>query len=218
MLWILLLCFESFPQMPSCSANIANMDKNNFDIFYKIDCCAAIHGQISMNNVPNESRIIMLSCTKISFVIYFFEFEKVGVKLGFPFFYNSHCIWNHSLWHACTCISISNNCYMVCKFSRYTGTWQFFLFIPCFPCMCSFRQFQLVWQDMKYDFLAILDTSAEYYIVFCTVEVTEWIYFVFWLLCMAVLGQLPTGDNSPPDKNKAQLLPTRTTIPRTTSH
>ena len=26
-----------------------------------------------------------------------------------------------------------------------------------------------------------------------------------------VLGQLPTWDNSPPDKNKAQLLPTRTT-------
>ena len=31
-----------------------------------------------------------------------------------------------------------------------------------------------------------------------------------------VLGQLPTGDNSPLNKNKAQLLPTRTTIPRTT--
>ena len=33
-----------------------------------------------------------------------------------------------------------------------------------------------------------------------------------------VLGQLPTGDNSPSDKNKAQLLPTRATIPRTTPH
>ena len=30
-----------------------------------------------------------------------------------------------------------------------------------------------------------------------------------------VLGQLPTGDNPPPDKNKAQLLPTRITIART---
>ena len=30
-----------------------------------------------------------------------------------------------------------------------------------------------------------------------------------------VLGQLPTGDNSPPNKNKAHLLPTRTTNPRT---
>ena len=35
--------------------------------------------------------------------------------------------------------------------------------------------------------------------------------------CM-VLGQLPTGNNSPPDENKAQLLPSRTTISRTTPH
>ena len=61
-----------------------------FDMFYKIDCCAAIIGRIWMNNVPNESRIIMLSCTEISFVVSFFDFEKFGVKPGFPFF-NSHC-------------------------------------------------------------------------------------------------------------------------------
>ena len=35
---------------------------------------------------------------------------------------------------------------------------------------------------------------------------------------MTVLEQLPTGDNSPTDKNKAQLLPTRTMIARTTLH
>ena len=35
------------PQMPSCSANNANSDKNNFDMFYKIDCCAAIQFLIS---------------------------------------------------------------------------------------------------------------------------------------------------------------------------
>ena len=29
------------------------------------------------------------------------------------------------------------------------------------------------------------------------------------------LGQLPTGQISPPEKDKTQLLPTRTTIPRT---
>ena len=34
-----------------------------------------------------------------------------------------------------------------------------------------------------------------------------------------VLGQLRTGDNAPmQDKNKAQLLPTRTAVPRTTPH
>ena len=34
----------------------------------------------------------------------------------------------------------------------------------------------------------------------------------------SVLRQLLTEDNSPPDKHKAQLMPTRTTIPRTTPH
>ena len=33
-----------------------------------------------------------------------------------------------------------------------------------------------------------------------------------------VLGQLPTRDNYPPDKDKAQLLLTRTAIPSTTPH
>ena len=46
----------------------------------------------------------------------------------------------------------------------------------------------------------------------------------FWFLAehcwtaLMVLGQLPTGDNSPLDKNKAQLLPNRTTTPRRTPH
>ena len=30
-----------------------------------------------------------------------------------------------------------------------------------------------------------------------------------------LLGRLPTGDNSPPDKNKAQLLPTRSLLHKT---
>ena len=33
-----------------------------------------------------------------------------------------------------------------------------------------------------------------------------------------VLGQLPTKDNSPPDKSKVQPLPTGTTVPRTIPH
>ena len=41
----------------------------------QIDCCAAIHGRIWMNNVPNESQIIMLSCTEISFI--FFRFWEI---------------------------------------------------------------------------------------------------------------------------------------------
>ena len=38
--WIVALLWK-LPQMPSCSANNANLDKNNFDMFYKIDCSAA---------------------------------------------------------------------------------------------------------------------------------------------------------------------------------
>ena len=39
-----------------------------------------------MNIVPNDSRIIVLSCTEISFVISFFNFEKFGVKPRILFF------------------------------------------------------------------------------------------------------------------------------------
>ena len=64
------------PQMPSCSANNINLDKTNFDMFYNIDCFAAIHGRIWKNYVPNYIRIIMLACTTISFVIFFLKFLR----------------------------------------------------------------------------------------------------------------------------------------------
>ena len=37
------------PQIMPISSKLV---KTNFDMFYKIDFCAAIHGQIWMNNVP----------------------------------------------------------------------------------------------------------------------------------------------------------------------
>ena len=41
---------------------------------------------------------------------------------------------------------------------------------------------------------------------------TKIMQHLHWLVILGpVLGQLPTKDNSPPDKNKAQPLPTRTT-------
>ena len=87
-----MFCFVvmwKLPQMPSYSANKVNLDKNNFDMFYNIDCCAAIHGRIWMNNVPNERRIIMLSCTVISFVIFFPNFfnRNLESNLGFILFF-----------------------------------------------------------------------------------------------------------------------------------
>ena len=66
---------------------------------HKIDCWAAIYGRIWMNNVPNESRIIMLSRTKTSFVYIFLILRNLESNPGFLFFllfsFNSHCM------HAC---------------------------------------------------------------------------------------------------------------------
>ena len=65
----------------SCSVNNANSDKNKFDIFYRTDCCAAIHGR--MNNVPNESRtilcyhplkLVLLYQTRFSFIFFLLFF------------------------------------------------------------------------------------------------------------------------------------------------
>ena len=90
-IWIVALLWK-LPQMPLCSANNANLDKNNFDTFDKIDCCAVIHGRIWMNIVPNWSRIIMLSCTEISFVIYLsFFFWEIWSQTRVSSFLNSHC-------------------------------------------------------------------------------------------------------------------------------
>ena len=104
--WIVALLWK-LPQMPPCSTNNASLDKNNFDTFYKIDCCAAIHAQTT----PAWTKTILtrftkliavqpsmaeyewtiyqmkvgLSCTEISFVISFFNYEKFGVKTRFLF-------------------------------------------------------------------------------------------------------------------------------------
>ena len=81
--WIVALSWK-LPQMPSCSANDANLDKNNFDMFYEIYCCAC-HPWPNMNEQCTKWKYrIMLSCSEISVVISVFDFEKFGVKPGFP--------------------------------------------------------------------------------------------------------------------------------------
>ena len=65
---VALLC--KLPQMPSCSTNNANFNKTNFDMFYKIDCCAAIHGRIWMNNV----------------LLYLFQFRELWSQTRVPFY------------------------------------------------------------------------------------------------------------------------------------
>ena len=60
-------------------------------MFYKIDCCTAIHGRIWINNVPNKGRIIMLPCSGISFVMYdFFRFWQIWSQTWVSFF--SHAV------------------------------------------------------------------------------------------------------------------------------
>ena len=66
------------------------LGQKQFDTYHKIDCCAAIHGQI-MNNIPNENRIIMLSCTNFFFLRFWDFFFFVTPRFPFFFFY-SHCI------------------------------------------------------------------------------------------------------------------------------
>ena len=62
-------------QAKAYTVNNANLDRGKFDIFYKIDCCAAIRGHKWMNNLSNERRITMLSPTEISVVTSFINFE-----------------------------------------------------------------------------------------------------------------------------------------------
>ena len=45
--------------MPSCRANNANWTTTILTCLYKIVCCATIHGRIWMNNIPNESRMVL---------------------------------------------------------------------------------------------------------------------------------------------------------------
>ena len=72
---LLLFCESSY-----AAANNANLGKKKFDMFYKIDCCAVIHGRIWMNK---SSRIIMPIMHWNKFCYIFLNFEKFGVNPDF---------------------------------------------------------------------------------------------------------------------------------------
>ena len=57
--------------------------------FTKIYCCAAIHGRIWMNNVPHESRLIMLTMHWNQSCYIFFRFWEIWSQTSVSFF-NSH--------------------------------------------------------------------------------------------------------------------------------
>ena len=62
--------------------------QNYCDMFYKMYCCAAIHGQIWMNNVPNKRRIILLCHHALkSVLLYLFSIlRNFESNPGFLFF------------------------------------------------------------------------------------------------------------------------------------
>ena len=136
--WIVALLWK-LPQMPSCSTNNANLDKNTFDMFDKIDCCAAVHGRIWMNNVPNESRRIMLSCTAISFVISFFNFEKFWVKprVSFFFFF-THSVLSvtHSQWSVLWLQKLRKDGWVLDNYIRESCSWAINKVNPCLISKC----------------------------------------------------------------------------------
>ena len=83
-----------FPFTQLNRANTHNLEKINFDMFYKNDCWVVICYPICVTNVSYESEIIVLSFPVISFVILIFVFLRFEIKSGFPFF-DSHCICYH---------------------------------------------------------------------------------------------------------------------------
>ena len=87
------------PQIPICSTNYATLDKNNFDVLYKF-IVVQPSGQIWTNNIPNKSRIILLSYTELNFIISVFGFIEIWSQtqvffLCFVFY--SHCITTSGL-------------------------------------------------------------------------------------------------------------------------
>ena len=63
-----------------------NLEKINFDMFYKNYCWAVICYPICVTNVSYERKIIVLPFPVISFVILIFVFQIFEIKSGFPFY------------------------------------------------------------------------------------------------------------------------------------
>ena len=77
-------------QMPLCSNNNANLDKTNFDIFYKNYCWAVICYPIGMTNVSYERGILVPAYYhSLILVLWFFFsfFRDLKLNMGFLFFF-----------------------------------------------------------------------------------------------------------------------------------
>ena len=127
--WIMLSCTEisfvisffnfekfwvklGFPFMQLNGANTQNLEKINFDMFYKNYCWAVICYPICVTNVSYEREIIVLSFHVISFVILIFIFLRFEIKSGFHF-------WTHTVhvldWNKLYTIHYNSYSYWKCN-------------------------------------------------------------------------------------------------------
>ena len=81
-----MLCCESSRKCHHAAQTMPTWTKPILTCFYKIDYYAAIHGRIRMNNVPTQSRLIMLSCTAQFCYIIFFQFWEIWSQTRVSFY------------------------------------------------------------------------------------------------------------------------------------
>ena len=88
--WIVALSWK-LPQMPSCSANDANLDKNNFDMFMKFiavqPSMAKYEWTMYQMEVQNYAIMLWNQCCYICF-----RFWEIWSQTRVSFKKNSHCI------------------------------------------------------------------------------------------------------------------------------
>ena len=95
--------FEKFwvkPGLPSTQLNLANtqnLEKINFDMFYKNYYWAVICYPICVTNVSYKREVIVLSFPVISFVILIFVFLRFDIESGFPFYWLTLYIYKQVL-------------------------------------------------------------------------------------------------------------------------
>ena len=82
----MLLCCESSRKCHYAAQTTPTWTKTVLTCTTKLIAVQPSMAEYEWTMYQMKTRIIMLSCTEISFAISFFDFEKFGVKSGFPFF------------------------------------------------------------------------------------------------------------------------------------
>ena len=88
------------PGLPSTQLNLANtqnLEKINFDMFYKNYCWAVICYPICVTNVSYKREVIVLSFPVISFVILIFCFSEIRYWIWVSFLL-THTVYIYKTW------------------------------------------------------------------------------------------------------------------------